>query len=184
MAPSESIEGRLRALAQDTADREGYELVDVEYGRGPSGWTVRVFLDKPGGVSLEDCGRFSQSFGTLLEVEDPIPHHFNLEVSSPGLDRPLRKQSDFQAAVGRLVKVTTARPLSGQRHFTGRLTAAGEAPGAHASAAPLLLRVLDEAGTEHAIPAEAVERAHIVYEWPELSGQVAGKGRRSGKKKR
>src|SRR5688572_23787016 len=96
----DGIEARLRALAEEMASRSGYELVDLEYRRESSGWMVRLFIDRPGGVTLEDCQRVSQEFGTLLEVEDPIPHPFHLEVSSPGLDRPLRKQADYVAAVG------------------------------------------------------------------------------------
>lgn len=175
---SQGIEARLRALAEEVALRSGYDLVDLEYVRGPGGWTVRVFIDRPGaGVTLDDCQRFSHEFGTILEVEDPVPHPFHLEVSSPGVDRPLRKTADFVAAKGRRVRVTTREPLQGQRHFTGSLEDVLEEPGG------VTLRMHDVSGKDHDIPAGSVEKAHIVYEWPELTGQGSRKGRKPGKKR-
>jgi ribosome maturation factor RimP len=174
---SQGIEARLLELAEQTAPRSGYEIVDLEYVRGPGGWTVRVYIDRPGGVTLDDCQRFSQEFGTLLEVEDPVPHPFQLEVSSPGLDRPLKKLADFVAARGKRVRVTTREPVQGQRHFTGFLADVLEEP------AGATLRIHDTSGKSHDIPAGAVEKAHIVYEWPELAGQGSRKGRKPGKKR-
>jgi ribosome maturation factor RimP len=174
---SQGIEARLRALAGEVAARSGYDLVDLEYRREPGGWTVRLFIDRPGGVTLEDCQRISQEFGTILEVEDPIPHQYQLEVSSPGLDRPLRKVADFVAAKGKRVRITTREPLDGQRNFPGQLEEVVEHPeGA-------TLRIRDASGRDLDIPAAAVERAHIVYEWPELAGQGSRKGRKPGKKR-
>jgi len=172
----DGIEARLRALAEEMASRSGYELVDLEYRRESAGWTVRLFIDRPGGVTLEDCQRVSQEFGTLLEVEDPIPHPFHLEVSSPGLDRPLRKQADYLAAVGKKVRLQMRQPLEGRRHFSGRLEGVEDAPGEG-----FRLQMKDDSGTQHVIPAEGVEKAHIVYEWPELTSQGPRKGRRPGK---
>src|SRR5215475_8397239 len=117
----QGIEARVRSLAGDVLSRAGYQLVDVEYRREPGGWTLRLFIDKDGGVGLDDCERVSREFGTVLEVEDPIPHRFNLEVSSPGLDRPLTQDADFLAARGKRVRVSTGQPIAGQRNFSGRL---------------------------------------------------------------
>ena len=173
---SEGIEVRLRALAEETLSRSGVEMVDLDYRREPAGWMLRVYIDRPGGVTLEDCQRVSQEFGTILEVEDPIPHQFHLEVSSPGLDRPLRKPADFVAARGRKVKLATRQPLDGRRHFTGRLEEADSPAGG-----TMTLQVREDAGLVRAIPFEAVEKAHIVYEWPEQPGHGAPKGRKRGK---
>ncbi|MGH9868377.1 MAG: ribosome maturation factor RimP [Candidatus Polarisedimenticolia bacterium] len=174
----DGIEARLRTLAEELASRSGYELVDLEYKREPTGWMVRLFIDRQGGVTLEDCQRVSQEFGTTLEVEDPIPHPFHLEVSSPGLDRPLRKQADYLAAVGRKVRLQLRQPLNGRRHFAGRLEKADEA-----LETGFGLHLRDDSGTQHVIPADTVDKAHIVYEWPELTSQGLRKGRRPGKKR-
>lgn len=161
----QGIEMRVRALAAEMTTRTGYDLVDVEYRREPGGWTLRLFIDKNGGVNLADCQRVSEEFGTILEVEDPIPNRFNLEVSSPGLDRPLRRDQDFHDALDRRVRMMTREPLSGQRNFTGRLVWVSEAGSADPGNPEL--RVLDDTGIEHLIPAGAVERARVVHEWPE-----------------
>ena len=170
--PAGAIEQKVRALAEPVAGRAGCELVDVEYRREPGGWTLRLFIDREGGVTLEDCRRVSEEVGTVLDVEDPIPNPFSLEVSSPGLDRPLRREKDFLAAEGKLVRVTTREPIGGRRNFRGRL--ARVEPGES-----LTLRVIDETGAEHRIPASSVDRAHLVYEWP-LPNKGITKGRRAG----
>ena len=112
---------QLLELAESLVLGEGMELVDLEYRREGAGWVVRLFIDKPGGVTLEDCQEVSQQFGARLEVEDCIPHHYTLQVSSPGLDRVLRKPADFERFAGHGVKITTERPVDGRRRFQGRL---------------------------------------------------------------
>ena len=158
----QGIEMRVRALAEEVTTRAGYDLVDVEYRREPAGWTLRLFIDKSGGVDLTDCQRVSEQFGAILDVEDPIPNRFNLEVSSPGLDRPLKKDQDFHGAIDRRVRITTREALSGQKNFTGRLVWVGQP-----ESAGLALRILDDSGVDHLIPAGAVERARVIHEWPE-----------------
>jgi ribosome maturation factor RimP len=97
------------------------ELVDLEYRREGKGWIVRLFIDKPGGVTLEDCQEISGLFGAKLELEDRIPHRYTLEVSSPGLDRALKKEEDFRRFAGRGVDIRLERPLEGRRRFSGVL---------------------------------------------------------------
>lgn len=170
----QGIEMRVRALAEEVTTRRGYDLVDVEYRREPGGWTLRLFIDKTGGVTLADCQRVSEEFGTILEVEDPIPNRFNLEVSSPGLDRPLKRDQDFHDALDRRVRIVTREALSGQRNFSGRLVHVGRT-----ESAGVELRVQDDAGIEHVIPAGAVERARVIHEWPEKT--KGKKGRKAGR---
>lgn len=99
----------------------GFELVDVELsGRGRHA-VLRVYIDGPEGVTVDDCADVSRQLSGILDVEDPIPERYVLEVSSPGLDRPLTKREDFQRFIGEEVKVRTRRPLDGQRNFKGRL---------------------------------------------------------------
>lgn len=170
MSPgSVDIEARVRALGEEVVRRAGYSLVDVEYRRESVGWVLRLFIDKPGGVTLDDCQTVSHEFGTVLEVEDPIPHQFRLEVSSPGLDRPLKSDGDFLEAVGRRVRVVAREPISGQRNFTGRLVRAERGPATSepvSGSAELKLYLVDDTGAEREIPTGAVERARIVFEWP------------------
>lgn len=172
----QGIEARVRALAQDVALRAGYDLIDVEYRREPGGWTLRVFIDKPGGVNLSDCQGLSQEIAAVLDVEDPIPHKYNLEVSSPGLDRPLRREDDFVAVRGQRIKAVTREPIEGRRNFTGRLEdvrPAGEPGGA-------TVLVLDDEGSggPRTIPIDTLARARLVYEWPE-----AGHQKKTGRKR-
>ena len=108
-------------LAQPVVEAAGLELVDVEFIKEGGGWYLRIFIDKPGGVGLEDCQAVSQKVDRLLDETDPIQYSYRLEVSSPGLERPLKKQSDYQRFEGRLVTVTTCAPVGGCNKFTGYL---------------------------------------------------------------
>lgn len=112
-------------LVQPILDALGLELVDLEFVREGGRWFLRVFIDKPGGVSLTDCQSVAERLGPLLDVKDPIPHAYHLEVSSPGLDRPLKKPADYVRYQGRKVQVRTYAPIQGRRRFVGRLQKAG-----------------------------------------------------------
>ena len=103
----------------------GYELVGVEYhGSGKGGGLLRVYIDSEQGISADDCQRVSYQVSGVLDVEDPIPGHYTLEVSSPGLDRRLRTLAHFQAALGTDINLELKRPIDGRKRFRGRLTAA------------------------------------------------------------
>jgi ribosome maturation factor RimP len=116
-----SIE-KVREIAQRVADSSGLELVDVDLRGGGKARTLRIFIDKPDGVTHEDCSNFSREVGTIFDVEEAVPGGtYTLEVSSPGLDRKLLKASDYERFVGSLVKLTTRDPVEGNRHFQGRL---------------------------------------------------------------
>jgi len=159
--------------------RDGFDLVDIEYRRESAGWTLTLFIDKSGGVSLEDCQKVSRTLSTVLDVEDPIPHRYNLQVSSPGLDRPLRSVHDFEAAVGSRVRVTTGEPVDGRRNFAGRLASVSSEPAGEHHA----LHITDDTGTTRQVPMSAVRRANIVYEWPEPAAGPAVRGRRKAGRK-
>jgi ribosome maturation factor RimP len=113
----------VRAVARRVAEGRGYELVDVEVKGGGERRLVRVYVDKEGGIGLDELQSVSEEVSAILDVEDPISGAYTLEVSSPGLDRPLRSESDFRRAVGHLVSVESREPIDGRRRFTGRLTA-------------------------------------------------------------
>jgi ribosome maturation factor RimP len=117
----ESLAPRITALAEQVAASMGMEVVLVEIKGGGNRSIVRTFIDQPGGISLSDCERFSKRLAVLLDVEDWIPFSYVLEVSSPGLDRPLVKEADFVRFAGKSVKLRTRIPVEGQKNFKGRI---------------------------------------------------------------
>lgn len=139
-------------LIEPVANGLGYEVVDIEFRPHPSNGLLRVFIDQEGGIQLEDCEKVSRQLSAMLDVEDPIPGHFNLEVSSPGLDRALRKAEDFERFAGSMVKIRMAMPnLEGQRNFTGKLLGLKEG------------EVLLEAdGVTHNLPLGGIDSARLV----------------------
>jgi ribosome maturation factor RimP len=118
---------RLIALIEPVLARLGYELVELEYAAGRSQGVVRVFIDQPQGVGLDDCERASREIAALLDVEDPIPSAYTLEVSSPGFDRILRTPAHFGRFAGARVFVELKAPREGRRRYTGTLLSVGEA---------------------------------------------------------
>jgi ribosome maturation factor RimP len=116
-----SIEGRVREVAARAAAERGLELVHVEFAGGARAPVVRVFIDKPGGVTHEDCTEVSRHLGTVLDVEDFIPDTYTLEVSSPGLERGLYSLADFERFAGRPARVKSRSAIGGQRNFRGRI---------------------------------------------------------------
>jgi ribosome maturation factor RimP len=111
----------LTRLLEPTVERMGYELSDLELRLGGRDGVVRVFIDRPGGVGLADCEAVSRQLSALLDVEDPLPGHYVLEVSSPGLDRKLTKPAHFRRFVGEDVRVRLRAPVEGRRNFRGTL---------------------------------------------------------------
>ncbi|MGG6432018.1 ribosome maturation factor RimP [Anoxybacillus sp. D401a] len=101
----------------------GLELVDIEYVKEGKNWFLRVFIDSPTGIDIDQCGVVSERLSEKLDEIDPIPHNYFLEVSSPGAERPLKKAKDFERAVGKNVYVKTYEPIDGQKEFEGLLTA-------------------------------------------------------------
>ncbi|KAF0221698.1 MAG: hypothetical protein FD174_29 [Geobacteraceae bacterium] len=138
----------------------GLELVDLEYKREGQSMVLRLFIDREGGVTLDDCATVSRELSELLDVEDFIPGHYNLEVSSPGLNRPLKKESDFQRYRGKLVKIRTFEPLpddAGNRRktFLGELLAVENG----------VVRVRLTEGQTAGIPMEKVAKANLEFEF-------------------
>jgi ribosome maturation factor RimP len=132
----------------------GYELVDLKYTREGGHWFLRIFIDQPEGIDLEDCQLVSENIDPLLDEYDPIPHAYTLEVSSPGLDRPLKKPADFARFTGKGVKITTFAPFAGRRKFEGQIIAVEE----HSV-------TLDIDGTSIVLPLEQVASARLTPEF-------------------
>jgi len=148
-------------ILEPIAVRMGVEVVDVEL-TGTGGKTIlRVLVDRPGGITVEECAQVSEALGRQLDILDLIPHAYTLEVSSPGLDRPLKKDRDFAQFAGRKVEITTYAPVKGRRKFKGILRGLvqGEV-------------ILDLEGAQVTIPRKAIAQAKLVVEledlWPDL----------------
>jgi ribosome maturation factor RimP len=118
---SETVVEAITSLVMPVLQEKDLVLVDVLYRRESSGWVLRLLIDKEDGVTLDDCTAVSREVSHLLDIEDIIEQAFNLEVSSPGLDRPLKSVGDFQRFAGRKAKVTTKEPIKGNQVFTGRI---------------------------------------------------------------
>ena len=116
----------LEKLIEPTVEQLGYELSDLELKIGGRDGIVRVYIDKPDGVDLSDCEIVSRQLSAVLDVEDPLPGHYTLEVSSPGLDRRLTKPEHFQRFIGKAIRVKLRCPVDGRRNFRGTLQAADE----------------------------------------------------------
>jgi ribosome maturation factor RimP len=112
---------KAEAILEPLLKAEGLSLVDIQYQWERGGWILRVLIDKKQGITLDDCARVSREFGQLLDVENTIPTSYRLEVSSAGLDRPLKKMEDFVRYTGRRVRIKTKDPVSGRRNFKGDL---------------------------------------------------------------
>jgi ribosome maturation factor RimP len=149
---------RVESILGPLLDAEGLSLVDIEYKREQGGWILRVFIDKEGNVTLDDCARVSREFGQLLDVEDIIPTSYHLEVSSPGLDRPLKKEEDFVKYSGRRVRIKTTEPVSGRRNFKGALLGCTEGK----------VKVKVEGSEIFTIPLSSILKANLEIELNQL----------------
>jgi ribosome maturation factor RimP len=118
---SSSIEDRVRAIAERVAIDHGLELVHAEVAGPENKPLVRIFIDKPDGVTHQDCSEVSLHVGTILDVEDFIHASYTLEVSSPGIERGLYKPQDYDRFAGSLAKLKTRKPINGQRNFRGQV---------------------------------------------------------------
>jgi ribosome maturation factor RimP len=163
MQPLEQI----RAIAERVAASRGLEIWDIQSRREAGGHVVRVFIDRPGpaatpedSVSIEDCEQVNREISTILDVEDPLPFSYTLEVSSPGLDRPLRGADDYRRFAGRLAKVVVREAVNNQKAFEGRLRGV-ESDGVEGD------RVVLEApnGRIHHLPLRLITRGRLEVEF-------------------
>ena len=118
---AETVIKKVEAVVLPVLEEMGLELVEVQYRREQSGWVLRLVIDKQEGVSLDDCVAVSREVGQLLDIEDFIEQSYNLEVSSPGLERPLKSMAEFQRFVGKMARIKTNEPIGGEHVFIGRI---------------------------------------------------------------
>jgi len=160
---SPSLE-HLRGIAERVAASNGLELVELELRGGGKARMLRLFIDKPGGVTHADCEAVSRELGTILDVEDAVPGgSYTLEVSSPGLDRKLARAEDFARFVGSRVKLTTRQPVAGNRYFEGRLERFGDGT---------LLLAMNSGAKKKQPPEPAARQVEIAYENVEKANLV------------
>jgi ribosome maturation factor RimP len=152
------LRDRLVGLVEPLLEQLGYELVDLEYGGGHGSGTLRVFIDRPTGVTIDDCELVSREVSALFDVHDPVPSAYRLEVSTPGLDRVLRTAAHFARYAGAQVTVELALPREGRRRYAGRLLE---------SDAEGFELMVDGARLRLSYP--EVGRARLVPEWPDPS---------------
>ena len=131
---------------------QGMEILEIEYRRESAGWVLRIFLDSERGISVEDCAEISRIAGDLLDVADLIQTPYNLEVSSPGIDRPLRKLEHFQKYIGDIIEVRTISPIQNRRNFKGELKEASSEG-----------VVIECEARNYSIPMSLIERARLLY---------------------
>lgn len=122
MSKREVYEQKTEEILQPIMEKNGFELWDVEYVKEGSNWYLRAYIDKPGGINVEDCEKVSRELSDILDEKDFIPDSYILEVSSPGLGRPLKKEKDFKRSIGEEVEIRTYRMIDKQKEFTGILT--------------------------------------------------------------
>ena len=123
MSKREIYEQKTEEYLTPIVEEYGFELVDVEYVKEGSNWYLRAYIDKPGGISVDDCEKVSRRLSDILDEKDYIEDSYIMEISSPGLDRPLKKEKDFARSIGKLVEIRTYRPIEKQKEFCGELTA-------------------------------------------------------------
>ncbi len=122
----EALETKIIDMIDPVINSLGIELVDIEVNKMSGKGLLRVYIDKENGVTIDDCKRVSREIEGVLDVEDPIPYAYVLEVSSPGLDRPLKKKEDYKRFTGRAVKIVTKEPVDKQNSLIGKLESAGD----------------------------------------------------------
>jgi len=170
-------------LIEPVCESAGYELVQIHYAREQGGWVVRVFIDDSrhddadididSHISFEDCERISRELSALLDVEDPLPHAYRLEVSSPGVDRPLRTAAHFRRFAGQRAKVSLHQGIEVEngirRNFTGTLV------GVDADADGAETVVIDVDGAHFALPISDLSSARLIPDWDELARRKSSK---------
>lgn len=144
----------LRSMLEPGIRALGFELVDVEYATAGGRNVLRIYIDRPDGVTVDDCATVSRQVSAALDVEDPIPEQYVLEVSSPGLDRPLVKREDFERFAGEMVKVRMGEAVLGRKNFKGTLVGVeGD------------MIVVDVDQERYRLPIARIERARLVPQW-------------------
>ncbi len=155
MSRRERYEARTRELITPILDRMNFELVDVEYVKEGAEWYLRAYIDKEGGITVNDCEAVSREMNEILDREDYVEGPYIFEVSSPGLDRPLRSERDFARSVGKAVEIRTYRPIGGSKEFSGILSSYdGDS-----------VTIRGEEGEEATFPRADIALIRLAFDW-------------------
>ncbi|MDT8420563.1 MAG: ribosome maturation factor RimP [Desulfuromonadales bacterium] len=154
---------QIERLTQPILDDLGLELVELEYQRESHGWVLRFYLDKEGGINLDECADASREIAALLDVEDLLETAYQLEVSSPGLDRPLKKMADYQRFAGNRAKIKTRLSCDPDQRGYQRKTFVGELRGVEGE--QVLLEQTDAKGGQVAFTLDQIEKANLEFEF-------------------
>ncbi len=154
MADISLIRDRVFALIEPLLEDSGYELVEVEYLSMHGRRILRLYIDREGGVTIDDCVDVSRELGDIIEVKEIIEHEYILEVSSPGLNRPLRREKDFIRAIGSKIKLKMNRDLDGQKNFTGILKDYNKR-----------IVFLETGGNIIELPFDNIEKSNLLYDF-------------------
>ena len=149
--------GKLTFLLQPLVEDLGYEFVGLERSTNPKNLALVIYIDTPDGIAVEDCERVSREAAALLDVEDPIPGHYRLEVSSPGLDRPLFTLEQFGQFIGELVQISLYAPQDGRRKFKGKILGTDEGQ-----------VLIDQDGVEVTLALETIAKARLVPDYDSI----------------
>jgi len=155
MLETKRIVSEVSNLAEPLLHEFDLEMVDIEFRLESGRWILRVFIDKEGGVTVDDCVNVSRELGDLIEAEDIIDYPYALEISSPGLNRPLKKESDFMRSIGKMVKLRMSRPINRRRNFTGRLANVREG----------IIGLLVDDNNIVELPLKEIDKARVKYEF-------------------
>jgi len=156
----EPVAERVRMLLEPVIARDGYDLVEVEWLREGGGWTLRLYIDREGGVGIDDCQAVSRTVEPILDVEDLIEQAYSLEVSSPGVDRPLRRPADFERFAGERVRVKSFGPVESAAGHPARKHWSGTLKGLRGGYVEV-----EVDGRPHRIPLEKVAKANLEYDF-------------------
>lgn len=146
----------LSEIIEPIVASEGMELVSIDYARESRGWVLRLYVDTAGGVTIDQCARLSRQLGDVLDVKDIVSHPYTLEVSSPGLNRMLKREKDFIAYRGKTITVKTAEPFEQRRNFEGTLLTYSEGA-----------ITMDVDNREVTIPLSHITKAQVKYQFPD-----------------
>ena len=147
---------KIREVVTAPTEAAGYELVDIEWKHEQGGWVLRVFIDGPGGIRHDDCERVSRDLSAVLDVADVIPNAYSLEVSSPGLNRPLRTLSHFRRHVGQVARVRLHTGVEGRRNFKGKIVGVVDTDDKI---------IIDVDGREWVLPLDDLDKANLEWEF-------------------
>ncbi len=148
---------RVRSAAVRVTGDRGFELVDLELKRAAGGRLVRLYVDKPGGIGLDELQSVSEEVSAILDAEDPIAGSYTLEVSSPGLDRPLKSEADYRRFTGSLARLSSYEPVDGRRHWVGRIASCEDG---------IVTLSLERENESARVPLEKVSHGRLEVEFP------------------